>query len=216
LAELFNIELATLRPWTNPEAVEAEQIPSPRFNVSHLADRHADIVLVQPRTSTTGSRRFDRRVAGNEILIPSSNYRAAYRVEPGGLSPIQYQRVAGGNRIRLDSEKPDGIFLLTDRNAIVTRMTKHLRETGRRSLALLQQVIQAELVHLDRRLQDDNLQPAQRTHLRREVHELHGRIAWLLDDDGGNESNLVSFRELDHVLGQLERVHHSLEAPIAN
>ena len=213
LAELFNLELSMVRPWIQPDLVERDFIASSHYDVRHLSANQSDLIFVNRKHYVDTHRRQSVAVRSNQVLIPTSKHRDVYRVEPGGLSPVVSMRVAGGTRVSLDSSKPDGILLLTDRATIVTKTMQHLRGIRGRSLELLEQVIRTELVELDRRLQNSALDTAHRSHLRSELHELHDRIAWMFEPQVKNARGVrvVNFRELDHVLGQVERVYLSLE-----
>lgn len=209
LAELFNTELNVLRPWILAPHIDRNivfsksgQTPRHPFRAETLSDDHAGIVFI--RREENGSRGPRR----NEIEIPMGAHREVFRVEPGGLSPhLANRRIAGGLRITLDAAKPDGLFLLTDRKPIVERMARHLQSIGEKTNRTLVEVLRQELILLDNRLEHTVSDAGLRAHLRREVHALHGRIAPLLATDGTHEAN---FRELDHVLGQLQRVHESI------
>lgn len=205
VAELMNNEVKMLRPWIaegSPMRIESQHTnPRSRGGLRGLSNRHSDIAFVEPGSfrSELGSE--------NELEIPSSHHRAVFRMEPGGLSPVDSRRVPGGICVSLGPDKPDGILLITDRPSIIEATARYLGRIGPRTNKLLVDVIRAELLELDRRLQHSVENATLRSHWRQEVHGLHDRIAPLLD---GGAANIVSFRQLDHVLGQLERVHQKI------
>ena len=205
LAELMNLELRMLRPWI--EDTEAERLfdvsPSSAWHTSVVSNNHSGLVFVRPRTQNRTERRA--LTQSNWIEIPTARYRDAFRVEPGALSPVAWNRVAGGIRLTLNRSKPDGLLLLTDRSTIVQSVFEHVHQAWPRHRELLVGVLQTELLDLNRRIDHSTEATAFKSHLRREVHALHGRIAPMLEDEG-----TATFRELDHVLGQLERAQRRL------
>ena len=205
IAELTNLELSMLHPWVAGTQTEryVEQQSTADFHSAVVDHRHASIVFVLPAERSRGTK--PRWLRENEIDLPLSSYRDVFRFEPDGLSPVAYRRMAGGIRISLNRGKPEGLLLLTDRPTIVQSTTNHLRRSWPRASELLVDVLRAEMLELDRRIEHTIADQAFRSHLRGEVHALHGRIAPLL----AGESS-ATFRELDHVLGQLERAHQSL------
>ena len=206
LTRLTNHELNTLRPWINRADVDRSTIGSSKnagIKVDLLSDMHSSIALLRKDINQVN------RFASQEITIPTGEHREVFRVEPGGLAPYTgNHRVAGGIRFLLDRNKPNGIYLLTDRKTIVENMTRYLRSIERNSTDTLTEVIRHEMVLLDRRLESPSVDEALRSHLRGELHQLHSRIAPLLALDA-NQS--ATFRELDHVLGQLERVYRTID-----
>lgn len=206
LAELFNLELSMLRPWIIQPQLERRvyESGSSRFVTSYLSNDHSSLVLLKPVSRTRSS--FARGYVANNIEIPTSTHRDAFRMEPGGLSPIVYRRVAGGISVTLNPSKPDGLLVFTDRTSIVQALSQHLGKTWPRTEELLIAVLRKELLDLDQRIQHAVAERSFQSLLRGEVHALHGRIAPLLDQGPGS----ATFRELDHVLGQLERAHERL------
>ena len=71
----------------------------------------------------------------------------------------------------------------------------------------LARVIRYELLRLDQRLSDELRDPKQITHLREQVHALHGRLAQVLD----SSETRNNFPRLDHFLWQLEKVQQAME-----
>ena len=203
IAELANLEIKMLRPWIaqrRPVRIEHRGSESP-YGFYGLSNLHSAIAFVEQSQPQRGLG------VKHEIEIPSSNHRDVFRVEPGGLSPVRSRRVAGGIRVSLDPAKPDGILLFTDRPKIIEATSRYLSKIGPRENTLLVDVLRAELLELDRRLQHSVENPTLRAHWRQEVYALHDRIAPLLDR---RAEHIVSFRQLDHVLGQLERVHQKI------
>lgn len=205
LAELTNLELSMLHPWIAGTQTEryVDEKSTKYFDCAVIDNRHASLVFVLP--AERGRSTVPRWARENEIELPMSSYRDAFRFEPDGLSPVAYRRIAGGIRISLNRAKPEGLLLLTDRPTIVQATTNHLRQTWPRTSDLLVEVLRAEMLELDRRIEHTILDQVFRSHLRGELHALHGRIAPFLA--GGSSA---TFRELDHVLGQLEIAQQSL------
>lgn len=203
LIELFNIELRTFQPWIARPQLDrySNQGEASPFDVRVLLHHHSSLAFVKKRPDAAPFH------GQHEIVVPTPKHPKVFRLEPGGLSPLADRRVAGGIRISLDRAKPDGVLLLTDQPNIVEATNKHLREIRVRTSQLMIEILRAELIGLDNRLQHTVADRRLRSHLRREVHALHGRIAPLLESD---DVDAVNFRELDHVLGQLERVHQSI------
>ena len=203
IAELSNIEIKMLQPWLAESQLErfTDRGKGSRYQLVGLSARHSSIAFVREEQSRSFAD------VGHDVEILTSSHRDVFRLEPGGLSPVNYRRIAGGFRVMLDTAKPSGILLFTDRAAIIETTARYLSKIGPRANELLVDVLRVELIELDQRLQHSVADRSLRSHWRKEVHSLHDRIAPMLDPDS---KHVLSFRQLDHVLGQLERVHRSI------
>ncbi len=210
VAQLFNLELSILRPWILQYETNEPIRPTMRhsdFEVRGMASRHAGLIWVSAKP-VSDMQTGNRSVRENAIDLPDSQYRDIYHVEPGSLEPARDQRVPGGVRITLNHDKPDGLLLMSSHPQILQAHKEHLRQIEKPYNKLLITVIQHEMLHLDRQLETSISDPKLAGHLRRELHALRGRITPVLE----SRERLVTYRQLDHVLGQLERVHHLMSA----
>ena len=141
------------------------------------------------------------------VDIPDARYQQAYLLEPGNLESASDRRVAGGLRLTLPNGKSDGLILLTSQPQIWRAWKTQLESMDEAYRDALIRVIRTELLQLDHELARQSISPTLASHLRKEVHALHGRIAPLME----SRRHPPSFRELDHLHGQLERVFRTLQ-----
>lgn len=195
IAELFNLELSILTPWIlRHDAVErpSKHNGDDGFRTDGMFSHHSGLIWFRP----TGTK------TNREIDISDALYREAYFVEPGSLEPARSKRIPGGVRISLNHQKPHGLLLLSNQPQVLRAHQEHLKSIGPRYNELLVKVIRHELVALDQRLSEKIADQSYVAHLRTELHALHSRIAPLLD----SPESRVNYRQLDHLLGQIERV----------
>lgn len=195
VAELFNLELSMLRPWImRHESLERSVFTSrnAEFQITGMFSQHSGLVWFQPQQHSQG----------NEIDIPDALYREAYFVEPGSLEPARTRRITGGMRVSLNQQKPHGLLLVSSQPQVLRAHQEHLKSIGPRYNELLIKVIRHELIELDQQLTEKIDDQSFVGHLRKELHALHSRIAPILDD----HQSVVTYRQLDHLLGQIERV----------
>jgi len=205
VAQLFNLELSILRPWIlQHETNEPIRPTTPHadFEVHGMASRHAGLIWVSTKPVSalqTGNR------PANEIFVdlPDAQYRDLYHIEPGSLEPARDRRIPGGVRVTLNHDKPDGLLLMSSHPQILQAHKQHLQSIEKQYNKLLVDVIRHEMLQLDRQLATTISDPTLVGHLRQELHALRGRITPVLE----SREQLVTYRQLDHVLGQLERVH---------
>ena len=203
LGELSCYELSLLRPWADQFDILKKRSWVARNGAGHvdaLFSRHAALLWIHPTNREPDGPERARR--SREIRIPDAAHREAYYLQPGGLEPLPTKRVPGGMQISLNRDMPYGLVLLTNQPQILRTHQEYLKSLGPRWNELLTRVIRQELVALDQSLAQQITDEAFLAHLRKELHSLHGRIAPILT----NHPSLVTHRQLNHLLFQLERV----------
>ena len=206
VAQLFNLELSILRPWILRYETNEPLRPTirhPDFEVHGMASRHAGLIWVNAKPMASLQA---RNGPSNDIAmdLADAQYRDVYHMEPGSLEPARDRRIPGGVRITLNHDKPDGLLLMSSHPQILQAHKEHLQRIEKQYNKLLVTVIRHEMLQLDRQLETSIPDPKLVGHLRNELHALRGRITPVLE----SRERLVTYRQLDHVLGQLERVQH--------
>lgn len=203
LAELLNLELTTVRPWTT---VPPRRLSTPLHRLSMLSNEHSSLILVR-RLSTES-----RYELAQPIEVADHARREVYFVEPGGLSPARHFHVPGGVRISLRPDQRSAILLVTDRAGVIEQLNRHLRETGPRINELLIRVAREELLRLDQRIDHRSTTPAFKSDLRKHLHRLQSHFAPVLDSQDQNSIH----RELGQLLWRLEGLQAKLDEATTN
>lgn len=205
VAQLFNLELSILRPWIlrhDTNEMIRPTIQHPDFEVRGMASRHAGLIWVSAKP-VAGFQSGNGPASDIVVDLPDAQYRDMYHIEPGSLEPARDRRIPGGVRVTLNHDKPEGLLLMSSHPQILQAHKEHLQRIERPYNTLLLTVIRHEMLQLDRQLETSISDSKFAAHLRHELHALRGRITPVLEA----REHLVTYRQLDHVLGQLERVH---------
>jgi hypothetical protein len=212
IAELVNLELALFKPWIlRNQSLDrlVHQNSASTFPFMAMYSQHAALLWVPRTPGTEGPQSEPVTLSGSPFIsVPDAFHRQVYFLASETLSPARSRKIPGGVRVSLNPDNPYGLLLLTNHPSVLKGYADQLGASGDRYNELFVRIIRFELIRLDQSLADDLSDTEHIAHLRKELHALHSRISPILE----STSTRVNYRELDHFLGQLERVQQIISA----
>ncbi len=157
LAELMNIELDLIEPWSAAgNALTSSTTSDPLLTAAVLQIDRAKLLL--PLRTTAGCQQVPRQSAGGAVTFVAPGVGEAtdvYELSYTGFRPLRHKRVAGGVAVTIDDFTLGTMVVVTSDPMVINTLTKRTARVAQRAVELQHELAARSLLvteEIDRRM----------------------------------------------------------------